>query len=755
MFRARPSTKELLPLLVAVVVLYWQPALGFGSFFQRDVFLYWIPRIEWAVRSLAEGRLPQWDASFGFGVPFLADPNFQPFYPVTWLNLVFQPSTVFTVLVVGHTLLGAWGMFHLLRRRVRSREAAFVGGIVFVGGGALVSSATLWHHYSSAMYMPWVADAFLRVRAGRRGAWIRLGVMTGLQALAGSADAMLMTAFGLLFLLPLKPKRLALMAPSLGAGGLLCFALAAAQWLPTMRGVADTERSGLSAQTRLYWSVPPATLIDLVLPLTGAAHAGEDQPNPLEQRFRLITSMYLGASTLPLLILGAMRWPRGLLLLVLSLGLAMGRHGPLAWVSELPVVSMVRFPSKILWLSSMVWAALAAIGLAVWVRRRSALSRSTVAMVGLVLLALAAGLAFTSAATAGESVAGEAIRKAVPWALMSLGLALLASALPGGAAIMVAVVVAMDLMAVGPSVNAYSSGEMLRLRPSVVDVLRGLEASRIFVLPASRQQARSWKAPANWSDEEAYFFSQGQMLVPPQGGRWGLKGSFDGDFAGLAPRAYTRLSDLVAGSNPVNPRWLQMGGVTHVLRFAAVDEPGMEVAARVDTLHEQDLLVLRVPEPRPHAYFASRVRVVDSEDEAVRVLGAADFDLAEEIVRVREAGLSGSATPDGAPGAALLRVEQQIDGRTAIRVKLEAPRTLVVLDAISGGWSARVDGQPAAVRPANLIFQSVDLPPGEHLVELEYQTPGLILGVAISLLAWLSLLVRAGLRNRRRDDGRD
>ncbi|MBP6704816.1 MAG: hypothetical protein KA385_14980, partial [Vicinamibacteria bacterium] len=257
MFRARPSTKDLLLLFVAVVVLYWQPALGFGSFFQRDVFLYWIPRIEWAVRSLADGRLPQWDASFGFGVPFLADPNFQPFYPLTWLNLVFQPSTVFTILVVGHTLLGAWGMFHLLRRRLRSREGAFVGGIVFAAGGALVSSATLWHHYSSAMYMPWVADAFLRVRAGRRGAWVRLGVTTGLQALAGSADAMLMTAFGLLFLLPFKPKRLGRLTPLLGAAGLLCFALAAAQWLPTMRGVADTERSALPAQTRLYWSVLP------------------------------------------------------------------------------------------------------------------------------------------------------------------------------------------------------------------------------------------------------------------------------------------------------------------------------------------------------------------------------------------------------------------------------------------------------------------------------------------------------------------
>lgn len=751
MARARPKAKELLPLLAAVLALYWQPALGFGSFFQRDVFLYWIPRIEWAVRSVAAGRLPQWDASTGFGMPFLADPNFQPFYPVTWLNLVLQPSTVFTIVVVSHTLLGAWGMFVLLRRRLRSREAAFVGGIVFVAGGPLVSSATLWHHYSSAMYMPWVADAFLRVRAGRRGAWIRLGVITGLQALAASADVMLMTALGLLFLLPQKPKRLARMAPSMAAGGLLCFALAAAQWLPTMRVAADSERSALPVATRLYWSVAPGTLVDFVLPLTGVAHAQDDQPNPLEQRFRLITSMYLGASTLPLLILGALRWPRGLLLLLFSLGLALGRHGPLAFVSELPVVSMVRFPSKILWLSSLVWATLAAIGLTECARRRTASSEKAVAMAGLVLLAVAAGVALTQAPSAVEPVGWEAIRKAVPWALMSLGLVLVASSRARAAARAIALVVAMDLMVAGSSVNAYSSGEMLRLRPSVVDVLRGLEASRIFVLPTSRQQERSWRAPANWSDEEAYFFGQGQMLVPPQAGRWGLKGSFDGDFAGLAPRAYSWLSNLILASSSLNPRWLQLGGVTHVLRFAGEDAPGMEVVARVQTFHEQELLVLKVPSPRPPVYLASRVLGVNSAEKALQTLVAPDFDPAEEIVRVTGRGVPApTAYPPSVRGTSL-RIEEHSDGRIAVQVALDVPRTLVVLESLSEGWSARVNGRKAPLHPANLLFQSIDLVPGEHRVEFEYQTPGLALGFALSLLAWLGLLIRSGVRRHRRE----
>lgn len=747
MFRVRPATKELLPLLAAVIVLYWQPALGLGSFFQRDVFLYWIPQVEWAVRSLADGRLPQWNAAFGFGVPFLADPSFQAFYPVTWLNLIFQLPTVFTILVVGHTLLGAWGMFRLLRRRLRSREAAWLGGVVFVGAGALVSSANLWHHYSSAMYMPLAADAFLRVRSGRGGS-VRLGVILGLQALAGSADAMLMTALGLAFLLPVRPKRWVAMARGLGAAGLLCAALAAAQWLPTLRGVAGTERTGLSTHDRLYWSVPPSALMDFVLPLTGVAHAGTDELNPLEHRFRIITWMYLGASTVPLLLLGMRRWPRGGVLLLLSLLLSLGRHGPLAWVSDLPIVSMVRFPSKVLWLFSFVWAILCAVGLSV-LARRPARHRRSLAVAGVLLLSLAAVLSGSGEPSASSLEAGASLHAASVWALTALALCLLASLLPR-AEILVAVVATVDLLGISATVNAYSHGEMLRLRPTAVDVLKQLDATRIFVLPASRQQERSWSTPAGWSDEEAYFFGQGQMLVPPQGVRWGLRGSYDGDFVGLAPRAYRRLSEMMAASPEVSPRWLQMGGVSHVLTFEGKDPPAMEVMARVDTLHEADLLVLRVPDPRPHAYLAARVRTVTSEDEAIAALSAADFDLADQIVRIGDSVRPSSSSGTVAAAVDPVQVLERLDGRTTLHVGNDTPQTLVVLDAMSAGWSARVDGQPVPVQAANLIFLSVDLQPGEHQVELEYQTPGLAAGLAISVLAWMSLLIRAGLRHPRR-----
>ena len=168
----------------SVLVLYWQAVSGQGFFFQRDVWLYWIPHIEWAVRSMAAGQLPEWNPFNGFGAPFLADPSFQFFDPPSVLNWVVPAKVAYTLLVVGHSMFGSLGAFYLLKPRLRSSSSAAVGAVVFVAAGPLVSSANLWHHFSSAMFMPWVLDAFLRLRGGR-GSVRRLGLLYAEQSWVG------------------------------------------------------------------------------------------------------------------------------------------------------------------------------------------------------------------------------------------------------------------------------------------------------------------------------------------------------------------------------------------------------------------------------------------------------------------------------------------------------------------------------------------------------------------------------------------
>lgn len=730
-----------------VLLLYWQAVSGRGFFFDRDVWLYWMPHIEWAARSLAAGQLPQWNPFSAFGRPFLADPNFQFFYPPSVLNWILPAAPAFTFLVVGHAILGATGAFRLLRPRLRSAPSALVGAAIFTAAGPVASSANLWHHFASLMYLPWIVDAFLRLRSGR-GSVRRLGLLTGLQALAGSADVCVMTGMTLVALLPLKPRRLHRLLPRLAAAVCLCLALAAVQWLPTARLASRSARSSLGPEVRLHWSVAPPTLIDLMMPLSGAAHANPGDPNFREERLRLIPWMYLGASTLPLVILGVRRAPRGGLFLLFVLALALGRHTPLGdLVGYLPVVSSFRFPAKLLWLATACWAALAAIGVKELGRQAPRIKRG-LTLAGVVMMTVAAGLAAFGPASALDHGDWRHLWRLAPWAPLTLGAMLVAVSRGPRALKAVALIVAVDLLVPGVGYNAYSSGAMFHIRPSLVDELRRVKAGRIYVFEKSRLDNLGWRSPRGWSDAEAYYFGQGQFLAPPQSLRWSIKGSFDGEFSGLGRLEYSILTGIAGSGQTLNERLLRLAGVTHAVRFPGPLPVELPVVASVPTFHDQPVLILRVPDPLPPTYVVHRIHKDASSMDAIRTLTDPSFDGAGAIVRVGKVITRDAAmAPYPLPSSAAIELEQA--GRVVIRTELSSPGTLVVLNGFSEGWSARVDGRAQEVLPANLLFQSVDLSAGEHTVELEYQTPGLWPGFVLSALGWAFLVFSVSREGRR------
>jgi hypothetical protein len=69
-----------------------------------------------------------------------------------------------------------------------------------------------------------------------------------------------------------------------------------------------------------------------------------------------------------------------------------------------------------------------------------------------------------------------------------------------------------------------------------------------------------------------------------------------------------------------------------------------------------------------------------------------------------------------------------------------------------------VDGQERPIYRANSLFRAVELPPGEHSVELRYESPAIALGIQLTVLAAClagatltgALLAHACLRPRAR-----
>jgi hypothetical protein len=87
------------------------------------------------------------------------------------------------------------------------------------------------------------------------------------------------------------------------------------------------------------------------------------------------------------------------------------------------------------------------------------------------------------------------------------------------------------------------------------------------------------------------------------------------------------------------------------------------------------------------------------------------------------------------------------------RVDGPSASLLVVLQNAHPNWAASVDGVKATVIGAYGCFQAVEVPAGDHFVEMRYDEPWFWRGAAVSALSWVGLLLVAAVGFRRRRGG--
>jgi uncharacterized membrane protein YfhO len=78
-----------------------------------------------------------------------------------------------------------------------------------------------------------------------------------------------------------------------------------------------------------------------------------------------------------------------------------------------------------------------------------------------------------------------------------------------------------------------------------------------------------------------------------------------------------------------------------------------------------------------------------------------------------------------------------------------APAVVLVRNTWDPGWHASVDGHPAPVLQADYLLQAVAVPPGRHIITLEYDDPWIGYGLLSSALVLVGLLVLAVAIGRR------
>jgi uncharacterized membrane protein YfhO len=91
-------------------------------------------------------------------------------------------------------------------------------------------------------------------------------------------------------------------------------------------------------------------------------------------------------------------------------------------------------------------------------------------------------------------------------------------------------------------------------------------------------------------------------------------------------------------------------------------------------------------------------------------------------------------------------------GQGSAWATVEAPGRayLVLSETWARGWTASVDGLPAALEAVDGTLLGLPLPPGRHAVRFEYRQPGLAPGAALSALGLAAAAGLVVLARRRR-----
>lgn len=206
---------------------------------------------------------------------------------------------------------------------------------------------------------------------------------------------------------------------------------------------------------------------------------------------------------------------------------------------------------------------------------------------------------------------------------------------------------------------------------------------------------------------------------------------------GLAKVLLTEPSRLKSIEVRTGDRRLEIGGA------ALIDE--RSGAFHTVTLgpyrlvHSGDVKIYENLNLLPRAYWVGDAEIAASDEAALERLSSGELDLSRTVVLSSGTAL---AQPDSAGTADAYAYEPE---RVAIRTDSAFPGYAVLSDAYYPGWEATVDGQPATIERANLMFRAVAVPAGRHTVEFRYRprtfVAGLVVGGwAIGLLAigyWL------------------
>ena len=726
--------------VAADVVAPWDSKNQFYTFFR---FL---------ASSIHSGVTPFWNPYHYGGHPSIADPQSLIFAPAFVLWALFDPSPsmiAFDLVVYAHLLIGGLAMCAIGWRAGWPSAASVMAAVVFMFGAC--ASSRMQHTgaiLTYAMFPP--ALLLLQLALQRRSIPFAIGfALVGATLVLGRNQIALLFCYVLVAVAVAEimsaesPSRyFAERGPVLAAMAIVGGLIVAGPALLTMQFAALSNRPYVALERALEASIYPANLATLVVPNIFGSH----QFPPWGPNYETVPEVaaadesfnYMFVGSVPVVLLlwfglvGGGLWRRGRVLMasVLAVGLlyALGRYTPLyTWMfSWAPGISLFRRPADGSFVFLAAFAILTGYLLTDYVRdglpRRRMLP---IAVVTAIVLAIVGWAVAFSARTGHATDAIVAVLWIAPVPLlvnMVLALARTADARRWAAAAVAAAAVAELLWWNGVSrLNAEARRHYAVLEQAVA---------------APEQEALAQLE--RYIRERQSNGERPRVEIMGVGGAWqnlamvrGLEaingynplriGAYD---SLVSPGETTYLSEqryFPSSFGSYDCALARALGLEYVVLDRPIDKvPNLERRPVADVIRDgPKIWIYRLHNAMPRLVFTDRVQVADADN--VNIYGELAVSPSSDRILIDDDTPPSKFYPmPGSEHAGTARIESWRPDRVEASVESAQGGMLVLHETYYPGWVAEIDGKPARILRADVLFRGVEVPPGRRKVVFRY-----------------------------------
>lgn len=709
------------------------------------------------------GGIPRWNPLILGGLPFIDAMHGDTFYPGAWIKFFMPLTRALGHKLIWHVFLAGIFMYLFLRTLRVRRDAAFLGGLMYMLAPSFVSLVFPGHDAKMYIiaFLP-LAFAFLEMGMTAPCLWkfVCLGAVMGLLILTSHMQMAYYSywALGLWFLFRLFSARkegapaMARRTVMFVLAVVLAVALGLVQLLPsytftTSQSVrAGEERTSYDYATS--WSMHPEEVMGMIVPSFPGFQNGFAENFYWGRNSFKLNSEYNGILPILFAVLALIAWRTGRTWFFLGLGAlaliyAVGATTPLYHLFYwcVPGVKNFRAPGMIIFLFTFAAVVMSASFLSAFLDRRVMEEKNpgrgllyaagAVILIAVLFSALGRQLfnlwngMFYSSITPEKA---ERLARSLPWFTRDLWrVALFASVALAGSwmflsrkigppalVFLLALITVADEAAVaGRYITTIDPLTFPALSPdrSVRDIRAKMTGEDPFRILGMINGVHSGNYYAMFGIQSADGFHNNELQTYElfRDGRIGknfLSGWVDLEKQTLNP----------AGISSNN--FLKVAGVRYILLPAG--------QGRIELMEN--------PAALGRAFIVHDFVVAKNDTAAVEMLKDAAFDPARTAVVNAEPATKPEEPADPAAVSRVQSLSYKAQG-TEIAANLAAPGLVVLSDNWVPYWTAEVDGKPAPVLRAYGTFMAVAVPEGGHRVVFTFRSKPYETGKTITLAA--------------------